>query len=234
MNSRAQLRTDRLLLRPWRKSDLEPLAEITTDPRVMQDLPAPLPRPQSDALVERSRAHFRQHGFGLWAVEVPGVAPFIGLAGLWHVAAEVPVAPCVELGWRLAPAHWDRGYATEASAALLTFAFAYARLDEVVGFTASDNQRSRRVMDKLGMQRDPTRDFDHPCLPADHRFRQQLLYRIDARSWLRRRFPRSVVAHMRQAQIAPDPAALLAVAHPDLDLRIVIGSPADGAVANEG
>jgi RimJ/RimL family protein N-acetyltransferase len=234
MNSRAQLRTDRILLRPWCQSDLDPLAALIADPRVMLDLPGPLPRSNSDALVERSRAHFRQHGFGLWAVEVPGVAPFIGLAGLWHVATDAPVAPCVELRWHLAPAHWGLGYATEASAGLLTFAFAHAHLDEVVGFTASENQRARRVMDKVGMQREPTRDLVDPCLPAHHRFRQQLLYRIDARSWLRRRLPRSVVAHVRQAQVAPDPAALLAVAHPDLDLRIVIGSPADGAAANKG
>lgn len=233
MNSRAEFRTDRLLLRPWRRSDLEPLAAITADPRVMQDLPAPLSRPESDALVERSRAHFRQHGFGLWAVEVPGVAPFIGLAGMWHVGAALPIAPCVEIGWRLAPAHWGRGYATEAATALLAFAFGQVRLDEVVAFTVSDNQRSRRVMDKLGMQRDPRQDFLHPCLPANHPFRQQLLYRIDRPAWLRRRIARSVIAGVRQAQIPPR-SALRAIAHADLDRRILVGSAADGAATNEG
>ena len=234
MNSRAEFRTHRLLLRPWRRSDLEPLAQITADPRVMRDLPAPLSRPESDALVERSRAHFRQHGFGLWAVEVPGVAPFIGLAGLWHVGAQLPVAPCVEIGWRLAPAHWGRGYATEAATALLTFAFGQVRLEEVVGFTNDDNHRSRRVMEKLGMQRDPGRDFIHPCLPAQHPFRQQLLYGIDRHAWLRRRIARSVVARVGQAEIAPNAATLHAIAHPDLDLRVLVGSAADGAATNEG
>jgi ribosomal-protein-alanine N-acetyltransferase len=186
MISSEELRTARLLLRPCRESDLEPLARMTADPRVMSDLPAPLSRLQSDALVARSHAHFRQHGFGLWAVEVPGQAPFVGLAGLWHVREEVPVAPCVEIGWRLQPCHWGRGYATEAAARLLEFAFQGAGLDEVVGFTVDANLRSRRVMEKLGMERDPARDFVHPLLPADHPFRQQMLYRIDRRAWLRR------------------------------------------------
>jgi len=186
MDSSAQLSTDRLLLRPWRDSDLEPLAQITADPRVMLDLPAPLSRCESDLLVERSRAHFRRYGFGLWAVEAPGVAPFIGLAGLWHVGAGVPVAPCVEIGWRLAPSHWGRGYATEAARGLLAFAFGQTGLDEVVGFTVCFNLRSRRVMEKVGMQRDPRRDFTHPLLPAEHPFKQQLLYGIDRQAWLTR------------------------------------------------
>jgi RimJ/RimL family protein N-acetyltransferase len=195
MSSIQAFRTDRLLLRPWRESDLEPLAEITADPRVMLDLPAPLTRPQSDALVERSGAHFRQHGFGLWAVEVPGRASFIGLAGLWRCCGQLPVGPCVEIGWRLSPAHWGRGYATEAASALLTFAFEKAGLDEVVGFTVKANQRSRRVMEKLGMRHDPARDFAHPLLPPHHPSRQHLLYRIDGQDWLA--WQTSVVANVR-------------------------------------
>lgn len=194
MDSTAEFRTERLLLRPWRVSDLEALAEITADPRVMLDLPAPLSRAESDALVERSCAHFRQHGYGLWAVEAPGVAPFIGLAGLWHVGAGVPVAPCVEIGWRLSPTHWGRGYATEAARGLLAFAFGKTGLQEVVGFTVCFNLRSRRVMEKVGMERDPSRDFTHPLLPAQHPFKQQLLYQIGRPAWQARQA--SVIAHV--------------------------------------
>jgi RimJ/RimL family protein N-acetyltransferase len=189
MSSSDELRTTRLLLRPCQQADVEPLARITADPRVMADLPAPLSRGECEALLERSHTHFRRHGFGLWAVEVPGQAPFIGLAGLWRVGLPVPVAPCVEIGWRLAPGHWGCGYATEAASTLLQFAFHQAALDEVVGFTVEANVRSCRVMEKLGMQRDPARDFAHPLLPADHPFRQQRLYRIDRGSWLGRATP---------------------------------------------
>ena len=149
MNPPVQLSTDRLILRPLRDSDLEPLGRITADPRVMPDLPAP---PQSEALVQRNAAHFAAHGFGLWAVEAAGRAPFVGLAGLWQLCGQMPVGPCVEIGWRLDPSHWGRGYATEAATALLAFAFRTARLDEVVGFTVDHNHRSRRVMEKLGMR----------------------------------------------------------------------------------
>ena len=187
MDSNDEFRTERLLLRPWRESDLDPLAELTADPRVMEDLPAPLSRADTEALVARSQAHFREHGFGLWAVEVPGQADLIGLAGLWHFRFQAPFAPCVEIGWRLAPGHWGRGYATEAAASLLGFAFLKACLDQVVGFTVSANLRSRRVMEKLGMRRDPALDFPHPLLPANHPSRQHMLYRIDRGSWLNRR-----------------------------------------------
>jgi len=186
VNSSDELRTARLLLRPCRESDLDPLAELTADPRVMVDLPAPLSRRETSALVLRSHAHFREHGFGLWAVEVLGQAAFVGLAGLWRVHEQVPVAPCVEIGWRLHPRHWGRGYATEAATVLFDVAFRRAGLEEVVGFTVDANVRSRRVMDKLGMQHDPARDFVHPLLPVDHPFRQQMLYTIDRRTWLRR------------------------------------------------
>src|SRR5437867_394882 len=107
------LRTDRLVLRPWRDEDLAPLAELAADRRVMEDLPAPLTLPQCEALIARSRAHFERHGFGLLAVEVPGQADFIGFAGLWRAHFDGAFSPWVEIGWRLAVPHWGRGYATE-------------------------------------------------------------------------------------------------------------------------
>lgn len=173
-----RLTTESLVLREWRDSDLEPFAAINADPRVMEFLPAPLDRAESDALAGRIREGFAKHGFGLWAVEVPGVAPFIGFIGLSVPRFEAPFTPCVELGYRLAFDHWGLGYATEGAMAALEFGFKQARLKEIASFTVPGNLRSRRVMEKIGMTRDPAEDFDHPKLEAGHRLRRHVLYRI--------------------------------------------------------
>jgi ribosomal-protein-alanine N-acetyltransferase len=179
-----ELRTPRLRLRAWRAGDREPFARINADPRVMEHFPAPLGAAESDALLERIRAHFAERGFGLWAVEVPGGPDFIGFVGLSVPGFEAPFTPCVEVGWRLAAEHWGRGYATEAARAALAFGFGSLGLAELVSFSVPANARSRRVMERLGMRRDPAEDFDHPALPAGHPLRRHVLYRIARESWL--------------------------------------------------
>ena len=129
-------------------------------------------------MAARVRGLFDEQGFGLWAVEVPGVADFVGFVGLHVPTFETHFTPCVEIGWRLAYEHWGRGYATEAAQRALDFAFDELHLDEVVSFTVPDNVRSRAVMERLGMTRTPDEDFDHPVLPEGHRLRRHVLYRI--------------------------------------------------------
>jgi RimJ/RimL family protein N-acetyltransferase len=175
------LATERLRLRPWRDSDRAPFAALNADPRVTEYLEGPLDRAASDALAERAAAHFARHGFGPWAVEIPGAASFAGFVGLSIPDFAARFTPCVEIGWRLAADHWGRGYATEAAAAALGFGFATLELDEIVAFTVPHNLRSRRVMEKLGMTRDPADDFLHPALPADHPLARHVLYRIARR-----------------------------------------------------
>lgn len=143
-----------------------------------EHLPAPLSRAQSDAVAERIGAHFAQHGFGLWAVEVAGVAPFAGFVGLSIPRFAARFTPCVEVGWRLAAEHWGHGYATEGARAALAYGFDRLGLAEIVAFTVPANERSRQVMARLGMTRDPDGDFDHPALPEGHRLRRHVLYRI--------------------------------------------------------
>lgn len=171
--------TERLLLRAWRDEDLEAFAALNADPVVMEYLPGLLSRDESDAMAGRIRDHFAAHGFGLWAVEVkaPDAASFIGFVGLWRPTWTAHFTPCVELGWRMARAYWGRGYATEAAQASMRFGFDQLGLDEVVALTVPDNLRSRAVMERLGMLRDPADDFDHPRIPEGHRLRRHVLYR---------------------------------------------------------
>jgi RimJ/RimL family protein N-acetyltransferase len=182
------LRTDRLLLRTWRVTDRAPFAEMNAHPEVMEHFPETLSRRESDALADRIEEHFTAHGFGLWALEVPGETPFAGYVGLSVPHFEAPFTPCVEIGWRLARPFWGRGYATEGARAALAYGFDELRLDEVVSFTVPANVRSRRIMEKLGMTHDPGDDFDHPLLPAGHPLRPHVLYR-KRRERARDRYP---------------------------------------------
>jgi len=174
------VRTDRLELRRWRDSDRAPFAAINADPRVAEFLPSPLTRQESDALIARIEADFDRNGFGLWALEIRGVATLAGFVGLSRPRFTAHFTPCVEIGWRLASAHWGHGYATEAARAALDYGFDAAGLEEIVSFTVPSNIRSRRVMEKIGMTRDPDGDFDHPSLLNGHPLQRHVLYRITA------------------------------------------------------
>jgi RimJ/RimL family protein N-acetyltransferase len=143
----------------------------------MRYFPGLLSPAQSDALAQRIEEDLSRHGFGLWALELPGVAPFAGYVGLSIPRFQAPFTPCVEIGWRLARAHWGQGYATEAAGAALAFGFDRLGLREILSFTVPGNVRSRRVMERLGMSHDPSDDFDHPSLPEGHPLRRHLLYR---------------------------------------------------------
>jgi RimJ/RimL family protein N-acetyltransferase len=151
---------------------------MNADPVVMAHFPSLLSADQSAAMVDRIVSHFEAEGFGLWAVEVPGVAPFIGFVGLQRVPFDAHFTPAVEVGWRLDPAHWGHGYATEGALACLDLGFGPAALEEIVSMTTPDNVRSQRVMERIGMHRDPADDFDHPRLPEGHPLRRCVLYRL--------------------------------------------------------
>lgn len=173
-----QIRTSRLLLRRWIAADREPYAALNADARVMQHFPAIMTRDESDASADRIEAHFDEHDFGSWAVEIPGITPFAGFVGLVVPKFEAHFTPCVEIGWRLAAPYWGRGYATEGARAALEIGFITLGLNEIVSFTVLANLRSRRVMEKIGMTFDPADEFDHPSLPEGHRLRRHVLYRI--------------------------------------------------------
>jgi RimJ/RimL family protein N-acetyltransferase len=178
------LTTERLVLRPWRESDLAPFAALNADPEVMAHFPANLTQAESVAMAGRIQAGLAARGFGWWAAEVPEVAPFIGFIGLgvpdFGAHFLPPGRRVVEVGWRLARAYWGRGYATEGAREALRFGFEDLGLTEIVSFTTTTNRRSQAVMQRLGMTRDPADDFDHPKLPPGHRLRRHVLYRLRA------------------------------------------------------
>src|SRR5712692_6492705 len=171
MSALVTLSSGRICLRRWRDEDREAFAAMNSDARVMEFFRSRLSRVESDAMVDRIQEHFSERDFGLWA---------IGFAGLAVARFSARFTPCVEVGWRLAFEHWGHGYATEAVRLALGYGFGTLALSEVVSFTSATNHRSRAVMERLGMRRDPADDFDHPALPECHPLRRHVLYRLDS------------------------------------------------------
>jgi RimJ/RimL family protein N-acetyltransferase len=171
------IETDRLILRRWRSSDLEPFASLNADPRVMQFSPATLSRAETETMIATIEKRITQYGFGFWAAVLKKTESFIGFIGLNVPGYALPFSPCVEIGWRLAFDQWGKGYAQEGARAALAFGFERMGLREIVSFTTVGNLRSRHVMERIGMIHDREGDFDHPSLPEGHPLRRHVLYR---------------------------------------------------------
>jgi RimJ/RimL family protein N-acetyltransferase len=171
------LQTRRLLLRQWQDDDLAAFSAMSADPAVMEFLVPLNGAGACEAWAARLRAHWRDHDFGRWVVEIFGEASFIGVVGLAWIPYDAHFTPAVEIAWRLVRAYWGRGYATEAARAALDCGFDQLGLGEIVAVTVPANQRSRRVMERLGMTRDPADDYDHPLVPEGP-LRRHVLYRL--------------------------------------------------------
>jgi RimJ/RimL family protein N-acetyltransferase len=171
------IQTPRLTLRPFSDADLEAFAALNADIRVMEFMLSELSRAQSDAFAARIRAHFAQHGYGLWAVATPD-SRFAGFIGLQWSNFDAHFTPALEVGFRLAPQEWNKGYATEGGLAVLDWVFANTDVPEICSWTARINLRAQRVITKLGLTRDVAGDFDHPRVPEGNPLRPHVLYRI--------------------------------------------------------
>lgn len=177
------LETERLMLRPFTMDDLDDVAAMNADARVMEFFPATLNRDESAAFLQRIMAHEAKHGFSLLALHLKESDAFCGFTGLLTADFDVPFLPAVEIGWRLAHAAWGQGLGPEAARACLAFGFDDLRLEEIISFTTVKNFRSIRVMEKIGMVRDEANDFEHPNVPPRHALRPHVLYRLRRDIW---------------------------------------------------
>jgi RimJ/RimL family protein N-acetyltransferase len=177
------LRTRRLILRRWKESDLLPFARMNADQRVMEFMLGKMTKEETRQSIEGVKKHFDAHGFGRWAVEIDDSGKFIGFVGISIPPYTLPFSPCVEVAWRICPEEWGRGYAPEAAKEALRDGFERVGLEEIVSFTTLTNLKSRRVMEKLGMQHCPDQNFDHPMVPEGHSLRRHVLYRMGKADW---------------------------------------------------
>jgi RimJ/RimL family protein N-acetyltransferase len=144
-----EIGAERLILRGWRESDLGPWAAMNADPEVRRFLGPLLTPGQAEAWVLNFQDDLDRRGFGFWALEV---------------------------AWRLARTAWGHGYATEAARAVLEYGFGPLGLPEIVAVTMAGNARSRAVMERIGMTRDPAGDFDDPDV-IQRPLRRHVVYR---------------------------------------------------------
>jgi len=172
-----QLKTERLILRQWKKEDFNAFETLNSDHVVMEYFPSVLSTAESNTLAQKYQDSIERKGWGLWAVEEKSSGAFIGCLGLDTTSSDLPFTPCVEIGWRLLKEYWRKGYATEAGNEVLKFAFEELKLDEVISFTATINHRSESVMKRLGMKNKDA-NFEHSALPEGHRLREHVLYGI--------------------------------------------------------
>lgn len=175
--------TKRLQLRQWKAADRTAFAEMSADPEVMKYFPKTLSRAESNAVADRCEALIEERGWGFWAVQLLETAEFIGFIGLHIPRDDLPFAPCVEIGWRLARRYWGKGYATEGAAAALKAGFGQLHLEEIVSFAVVRNYPSRAVMERLNMT-NTFQTFEHPDVPEDSPLREHCLYRISRQRWV--------------------------------------------------
>jgi RimJ/RimL family protein N-acetyltransferase len=175
-----RIETPRLILRPWQDSDLDPFAEMSADPEVMRFFEKCLTPEEAAAAVGRYRQSYEDEGFCFWAAELAGEARFVGVVGLGRLRYEAPFTPAVEIGWRLARPWWGRGLATEGAAAALADGFSRFGLSEIVAVAVPANRASLRVMERIGMVRDPQGEFDHPNVTQGHALQRHVLFRAAA------------------------------------------------------
>lgn len=178
------LETDRLILRPFEPGDLDAYAAMNADPDVMRFYPMTYSRDKSADSLENCNKSWDAHGYGFSAV-TDKTGGFLGMCGLSLFTAEAPFSPAVEIGWRFTPAAWGKGYASESARAWLQYGFKNKGLDQIVSFTAIPNEPSAKVMQRIGMSRHASWDFDMPFLPKEHWLAAHILYRMTREDYLR-------------------------------------------------
>lgn len=168
--------TDRLRLRLFRPEDLPQFAALNGDPVVMEYLGGVMTQQRSDEEAGDIQESYRRHGFGKVAVERTDDGRFLGTCGL---SREHWYPDDLEIGWRLARQFWGHGYATEAAAVWLRYAFADLGAERVISITDTPNLRSRAVMQRLGL----TLDHHADLAEDDGSTFEAVVYSISADEW---------------------------------------------------
>lgn len=147
MDSIPVVETERLVMRGWTQGDFDAYAASNADAEVQRFLGGPQDREQSWRSLAAHIGHWRLRGYGQWALERRDDGRVIGRAGLWNPEGWFGV----EVGWKLDRDAWGNGYATEAAAASLEWAWRNLDVDRVLSVIAPENEASLRVARRLGM-----------------------------------------------------------------------------------
>lgn len=170
--------TERLRLRPWQESDIAPYSQINQDPLVMQHLRGVRLAEESRQHVADYRESLASYGYGNLAAELLETGQFVGCFGLSNLLDYMPIAPAVDIGWRLDRAFWGQGLASEAARACLADGLNRVGLKRIIAYTSTRNQRSISVMKAIGMTQVPNGDFNHPMIATNDPDCRHVLYEI--------------------------------------------------------
>ena len=168
----------RLGFRRWKVADISSFVTMNANKNVMEFFPNPLSEQESKSFLSRIQGSFDTHGYGLYAVEELASNKTIGFIGFIYQTFEADFTPCVEIGWRLLPQFWGQGYATEGALACLDYGFHQLDFQKVYSMTAVVNNRSEKVMQKIGMQK--FKEFNHPKLEKGSWLERHVLYTIES------------------------------------------------------
>lgn len=170
------IKTERLGLRNWQTKDIAPAKKMNCNNSVMEFFPSLWSQKQTEDFIQRMRKHFRKHEFCYFAVDELETGKFIGFIGLMHQTYTTLFTPFVDVGWRLIPEAWGKGFATEGAKACLDYAFTKLKLKEVYAIAPELNLKSQRVMGKLGMHK--YSNFSHPKIDIENPLRKCVAYKI--------------------------------------------------------
>ena len=178
---RVIIETERLILRHWKTNDLENLIRLCQEPEVMRFFPSLLDDEQSKKLLDIFIQHQKDHEFVYFAVDDKSTNQFIGFIGIKWQTYESHFTPCIDIGWRLLPSTWGKGYATEGAKACLKYAFEQLKIEKIYSVCPKVNKASEKVMQRIGMNK--IDEFIHPSLPQDSQLNPCLLYIINQKEW---------------------------------------------------
>ena len=151
-----RLETERLLLRGFRLDDFEAWASFCADPEVVRYLWG-RPQPRSDAwrAMAITLGHWALRGYGMWAVERKSDGAFMGRVGMINPEGW----PGLEVGWTLGRPFWGQGYATEAAAVSMRYAFLTQPVDRIISCIDPQNKASQAVALRLGETKGPSQEL---------------------------------------------------------------------------
>ncbi|MDX1446597.1 GNAT family N-acetyltransferase [Lishizhenia sp.] len=168
--------SQRLGFRNWKDADLDIYAAMNANTDVMQYFPTLMTQEESKASIEKFNSQFQELGYTYYAVDELESGEFIGFIGLSWKDFESSFTPATDIGWRLKPSAWGKGYATEGAQRCLAYAFEVLKLEKVIAICPEVNTPSERVMQKIGMKLQGA--FKHPFLKDYPHLERCLCYAI--------------------------------------------------------
>jgi ribosomal-protein-alanine N-acetyltransferase len=168
--------TPRLFLRKWRAADVPIYVQMNQNKDVMQFFPGFYTEEETMQQLQNTEQTMQIYGYSLYALERRDTGQFIGFTGFAHPSFQAHFTPCVEIGWRIHPQHWQKGFATEAAKACLQYGFRELGFTTIYSFTSIHNLPSERIMQKIGMHKQGF--FNHPNIADGHKLQLHVLYKI--------------------------------------------------------